>query len=99
MSGGDKVFEQELLQILKLEFPKELKELKLNFKAKNFEKVTLDIHKIKHKIGLLGMADSLEFASKVEYDIKKGITEEYDDLLLILDRIAVYLSHKQLTLL
>lgn len=94
ISGGDKEFENEMISILKIEFPEEYMLLKKNFENKNFEEVALNIHKIKHKIGMLGMQKSFELATKLEQNIKNAITLQFDDLLLILDRITVYLSHK-----
>lgn len=94
ISGGDKDFEKSMLDILKAEFPKEYTVLKNNFANKNYQEVALNIHKIKHKIGMLGMKKSFEFATTIEQDVKKGIIEEYDAFLLILDRINVYLSCK-----
>lgn len=94
ISGGDKEFENEMILILKIEFPEEYMLLKKNFENKNFEEVALNIHKIKHKIGMLGMQKSFELATKLEQNIKNAITLQFDDLLLILDRITVYLSHK-----
>lgn len=94
ISGGDKEFEKNMLNILKSEFPEEYTILKKNFENKNFEEVALNIHKIKHKIGMLGMKNSFVLATNLEKDIKKGVIKQYDAFVLILDRIGVYLDHK-----
>ena len=94
ISGGDLDFENSMLAILKLEFPEECTILKQNFKNSNFKEVALNIHKIKHKIGMLGMINSVDLASKCEESIKKGNTEQYNELVLILERINVYLKNK-----
>lgn len=94
ISDGDIDFEKTLLSILKLEFPAECKLLNDNFDNNNFDEVALNIHKIKHKLGMLGMHNSVDLASKCEKSIKEGITEQYKDLILILERINVYLENK-----
>ena len=94
ISGGDKDFENNLLSLLKTEFPKEYEILKNNFKQQNYSQVALNVHKIKHKISMLGMPLAFDIASNFEQDIKKGYTEQYENLLVILDRIDVYLSNK-----
>ena len=65
-----------------------------NFENNNFDEVILNIHKIKHKLGVLGMHNSADLASKCEKSIKEGNTEQYKDLILILERINVYLENK-----
>ena len=92
ISGGDIEFENNLLSILKLEFPVEFIVLKKNFENNFFKEVSLNIHKIKPKIGMLGMMKSLELATKCETNIKEGNTEQFKDLVLVLDRINVYLD-------
>lgn len=94
VSGGDIAFENSMLEILKVEFPIELENLKKNFNERNFDEVSLYIHKIKHKIAMFGMNKCFEIASKFEIDIKKGQTEQYDFLLKNLERIHVYLKCK-----
>ncbi|WP_439129478.1 Hpt domain-containing protein [Polaribacter sp.] len=94
IAEGDKDFELSMLTLLKVEFPKEFKMLKDNFRQQNYAQVALDVHKIKYKISMLGMPLALEIASNFEQNIKKGHTEQYDALLVILNRIDVYLSNK-----
>jgi len=92
ISEGDKNFENSLLLSLKTEFPKEYEILKNNFKQQNYLKVALNLHKLKHKISMLGMPLAFEITYDFEQDIKKGHTEQYETLLVVLDKINVYLS-------
>ncbi|GAB7258064.1 Hpt domain-containing protein [uncultured Polaribacter sp.] len=94
ISGGDIDFENSMLSILKTELPEELSILKSYYENSNYEELSLSIHKIKHKIGMLGMPIALEFASKIENDVKKGNLEQYTDLIFILERINVYLKNQ-----
>jgi HPt (histidine-containing phosphotransfer) domain-containing protein len=92
ISGGDKDFEKKILAVLKLEFSVDFSAIKINFEANNFEQLLLGIHKIKNKMGILGMEKSIEIAMKCEESINKGKKENCYDLLLILERINVYLK-------
>ncbi|QTE21762.1 Hpt domain-containing protein [Polaribacter cellanae] len=94
ISGGDKDFEASMLTILKEEFIKELSLIKKNFKKEDYIQLSFNIHKIKHKISILGMEKSFELASEIEQEIKNGNTEQYANLIIILERIGVYLSDK-----
>ena len=94
ISGGDEDFEKNILAVLKLEFPADLEAIKTNFNANNFTQLLYGIHKIKNKLGILGMKKSAELAMKCEKSINEGKKESCNHLLLILDRIDVYLKEK-----
>ncbi|QOD59497.1 Hpt domain-containing protein [Polaribacter haliotis] len=94
ISGGDKDFETSMLTILKDEFPKELSSIKKNFEEKDYKQLSFNIHKIKHKISMFGMEKSFDLASKVELEIKNKHSEQYANLITILERINVYLNDK-----
>lgn len=95
ISDGDSNFEESMLALLKTEFPLELITLKKNFSEGNFIEVSLNIHKIKHKIAMLGMNNCFKLATKIEKNIKKGIIEQYHVLLYDLERINVFLICKE----
>ncbi len=50
ISGNDIEFENNILEIIKLEFPEEVNLFKTNFEQKNYIEASNNIHKIKHKI-------------------------------------------------
>ncbi|WP_298763177.1 Hpt domain-containing protein [uncultured Polaribacter sp.] len=94
ISGGDEDFKNNMIAILKVEFPLELESIVQSFKENNFNEVSFYTHKVKHKIAMLGMPKSYELASIFEMEIKKNNTTKYKDFLLILNRIALYLNAK-----
>ena len=93
ISGNDIEFENNILDIIKLEFPEEVKLFKTNFEEKNYLEASNNIHKIKHKISLLGLEKGLETASAYEIALKQGNIELHDNFIEILDKIHVYLSN------
>lgn len=92
LSGGDITFEDSILKVIKKEFPAEVNLFDKNFKDKNFEEVANNVHKIKHKISLLGLKKGLELASNFEKSVKSGDLELYEDFVKILIKIRVYLE-------
>lgn len=77
LSGGDKEFEKKLIQIIKSEFPGEYKLYKQNIEHKNYLKASENVHKLKHKISILGLEKSYAIASEFEISLK----EKEDDVL------------------
>lgn len=70
LSGGDEVFESKLISIMKRELPEEFEEFKQNFEEKNFTKTAENVHKLKHKISILGLTEGYEEAALFESDLK-----------------------------
>ena len=92
LSGGDVTFEESILSILKKEFPEELALFKKNYEEKNYDVSANNVHKIKHKISILGMSKSLELASEFENELRTGKTTLHKDFLNVLNKIHVYLG-------
>ena len=91
ISGGDIEFQNSILDIIKIEFPSEVISFKENFKANNLVEAANNVHKIKHKISLLGLHKGLELASEFETLLKEGNTTLQQNFLDVLDKIHVYL--------
>ena len=91
ISGNDIEFENSIIEIIKLEFPEEVNLFKTNFEEKNYLEASNNVHKIKHKISLLGLKKGLETASEFEIELKQGNLKLHHNFLEILDKIHVYL--------
>jgi len=92
MSGGDTAFEKKIINIIKMEFSLEKEEYLKNFKAKNFKLTADNVHKLKHKISILGLDKSYEIASAFENDLLKGNTSLNQEFKSILINITNYLQ-------
>lgn len=91
IAGDDVDFQNSILDIIKKEFPEEVNLFSKNFNDKNFSEAAGNVHKLKHKIGLLGLENGLKTATAFEKDLKKGITKLHENFLEVLDKIHVYL--------
>lgn len=92
MSGGDKAFEEKLIDIIKLEFPQEKEVYYSNYNSKNFKQTAETVHKLKHKISILGLEKSYEIAVAFENNLLEGNTNFNDQFESILNTITNYLQ-------
>ncbi|NQY06060.1 MAG: Hpt domain-containing protein [Flavobacteriaceae bacterium] len=91
--AGDISFRNRMIMILKKEFPVEYEELTLLIEKKKYSKSAELVHKIKHKIALLGMEKSYDVAVNFENELKNGKMTLYSEFLLILDKIDQFLKN------
>ncbi|AUC20994.1 hypothetical protein BTO15_02170 [Polaribacter sejongensis] len=92
LSGGDKEFEESILIVLKNEFPEECLLFNKYYNNKEYSEAADKVHKIKHKISILGLKKGTELASKFEKDLKNNDTKLYTDFINVLNKIHVYLK-------
>ncbi|APG60638.1 Hpt domain-containing protein [Christiangramia salexigens] len=84
LSGGDKNFEEKLLIVLKHELPEEITQYRKNLKKKEFDAASSNIHKIKHKISILGLEKSYKVAEAYEDELREGNDDrarEFEEIL------------------
>ena len=92
MSGGDKAFEQKLITIIKGEFPEEKKVYFENSTAKNYKLTAENVHKLKHKISILGLIKNYEIANEFETNLRKLDLNGQEDFEKILRLITQYIK-------
>lgn len=84
LSGGDKEFEDHLIGIIKEEFPLEVETYFQNMEAANLQAAAENVHKIKHKISILGLERGYELADVYEEELKEEntrLTEKFNRIL------------------
>ena len=92
MSDGDKIFEKKLIAIIKSEFPEEKQTYLNNIAAKNYKLTAENVHKLKHKISILGLEKSYEVAVAFENNLLEGNTTLQNEFESILTIITKYLK-------
>ncbi|GAL71522.1 Hpt domain-containing protein [Jejuia pallidilutea] len=92
MSGGDKTFENKLISIIKSEFPKEKATYKTNIDSSNFKKAAENVHKLKHKISILGLEKSYEVAVEFENNLLENSTTGKKAFEAILQKMTDFLE-------
>lgn len=92
LSGGDKTFENKLISVIQLEFPEEKETYLKNIAAKKYKKTAENVHKLKHKISILGLESSHKIALQYEENLKENNDALRNDFESILNTITQYLT-------
>lgn len=92
LADGDRSFEQRFIQILKKEYPLEEAEYLKNISAKNLAEAALNVHKLKHKLSILGLEKDYELAVKHEEALQEGNTEWEKDFLRTLVKVDDFIK-------
>ncbi|WP_339697339.1 Hpt domain-containing protein [uncultured Roseivirga sp.] len=92
LSNGDKAFEAKLLGVLAKELPLEIQEFESNIALGNLAEAANNVHKIKHKISLLGMQESYLIAQDFEENLKNNRLDLYKVFVQILKKMTTFLN-------
>lgn len=92
LADGDEAFRQKFIAILKEEFPKEKKEYLDTVENSLFREASEHVHKIKHKLNVLGLHNAYTLAVRYENELRKGGQSFRQDFLSILKEVERYLK-------
>jgi HPt (histidine-containing phosphotransfer) domain-containing protein len=92
LARGDEKIRQTLIDVIKTEFPEEEKEYYEVLAKKDYKKIEESVHKIKHKISILGLEKSYELANTYEHNLREHRMEGETDFEEILNTISAYLK-------
>ena len=92
LSGGEASFEEKLISIIKKEFPEEKRTYYNNIKEEKYAEAADNVHKLKHKISILGLEKSYDVAADFENDLRQNSIALKDDFEDILKKITNFLS-------
>lgn len=91
LCGDDVMFKQKMITILKTELPQEIESYYTLFSTKNYKSTAELVHKLKHKVSILGLEKSYYIAEKFEDNLKQGSTDlqfEFEEILKIMQRFT-----------
>lgn len=84
MSGGDVSFEEKMIEIIQRELPKEITLYHEHLKNADYLTAAKDVHKLKHKISILGLEKSYKLAVDYENQLKENkssLSDAFEDIL------------------
>lgn len=84
LSGDDAEFKQKMISIVKAELPEEIESYRSLFESQNFKTTAEMVHKLKHKISVLGLEKSYYIAEQFEDNLKQSsleLKEEFEEIL------------------
>ncbi len=89
---GDRAFETKLVAVIKSELPEEIKVYNEAFVSTNFKELAEAVHKLKHKISILGLEKGYALAAQYEneiHDEQLELSQNFDE---ILDSMTEYIK-------
>ncbi|WP_420401998.1 Hpt domain-containing protein [Flagellimonas sp.] len=91
ISGGNEDFEKKFLNIIQTEFPKEKQDYFSFLESDDLEESAKVVHKIKHKLGILGLTGGYKLAVQYEEDLKDGNTNLKNQFHEILESVEGFI--------
>ncbi|MFV8332023.1 Hpt domain-containing protein [Flavobacterium sp. XS2P14] len=91
LSGDNLEFRTKLIGILKKELPKEIIGYSGEMENTNFLEAAQSVHKLKHKISILGLEKSYYIAEEYESDLKNNSTNlavDFENILKIMQEFV-----------
>ena len=73
LARGDESIKNELIEVIKSEFPEEKKDYFDSLEEKEFKKIEENVHRIKHKFSILGLEKSYNKANKFEHNLREHV--------------------------
>ncbi|MGB3774100.1 MAG: Hpt domain-containing protein [Leeuwenhoekiella sp.] len=92
LSGGDKMFEEKLLNVVRRELPEEIAVFHKNIEDNNFSEAAANVHKLKHKISILGLEESYHFAETYEEELRDNKNEKQSHFEEILKNMSAFVK-------
>lgn len=92
LAAGSKEFEQKLIQIIKNEFPEEKSIFLDNYQNQRYIQTAENVHKLKNKIGMMGLENGYQVAIDFEKELRKNKSSLFPKFMLTLDTIEAFLE-------
>ncbi|MEJ1223728.1 Hpt domain-containing protein [Sediminicola sp. 1XM1-17] len=93
LSGEDKAFEEKFIAIIKAEFPLEFREYLGYVRDRRYKETSEIVHKLKHKLNILGLEKSYRLAVQYEEDLLNADTRLEQEFNLILKNIEDFIKN------
>lgn len=92
LSGANNEFRNKLIAILKRELPDEINAYKVQLERGNFTTAAQIVHKLKHKISILGMEKSYYLAEDYEDNLVQNCTLLQNEFESILESMQEFVT-------
>ena len=94
LAREDVFIKNTLINVIKEEFPAEVKEYYKSVEKNHFKEIEDNVHRIKHKFSILGLEENYENANKFEQSLRESEIElsQKENFEKILEVISQYLK-------
>jgi HPt (histidine-containing phosphotransfer) domain-containing protein len=93
ISDNDLTFKNKIIGIIKRDFPLEKDEFFKNYKSNMHLLAAENVHKLKHKINMLGLEKGYDIAVKFENELREKNNQSFESFIDILKTIDNYLKN------
>jgi hypothetical protein len=95
LAKDDEALRNRLLMVMINEFPTEVQNYETQCLQSNLLKMAECVHKLKHKIGILGLENAYHMTALFEEQLKNGSTELQVNFEIVLKNIDSFLKELQ----
>lgn len=92
LSGDNEEFKVKIISILKKELPEEIDIYKEHINKNNYKLAAESVHKLKHKLSILGLEKNYYIAEKFEDNLKQNSTDLQSDFETILKLVQDFVN-------
>lgn len=93
LASGNQSFENRILEVLKRELPEEIKDFHEFINSGVLEQAADLVHKIKHKVSLLGMEKGYGLTASFEENLREGDQSLLEEFESILKKMTTFLDN------
>jgi HPt (histidine-containing phosphotransfer) domain-containing protein len=92
LARGDQDLINQLIEVLKTEFPDEKQDYYSSLESKDYKLIAENVHRIKHKISILGLETAYKLANDYENELRESNLDKKDAFENILVVVSDYLK-------
>jgi HPt (histidine-containing phosphotransfer) domain-containing protein len=92
LAGDDQEFKGKVIAILKKELPEEIELYNNQMSNKNFKLAAKSVHKLKHKVSILGLEKSYYIAEEYENNLNENATNMQSEFEAILQSMHDFVN-------
>ena len=93
LACGDELIKKRLINVLKEEFPQEILIYNDNMEKLNLTEAAESVHKIRHKIGFVGLEKAYDLSYDYEQNLRDGSILFKDDFENVLKKITKFITN------
>jgi HPt (histidine-containing phosphotransfer) domain-containing protein len=92
LARGNDAIKQTLINVIKTEFPKEKQDYYDSLEKKDYKKTEENVHRLKHKISILGLEKGYELANTYEHNLREKNMNGVEGFEQTLTTITAYIK-------
>ncbi len=93
--GYDNELKARLIDLLVTEFPNDVETYKKNINLDNYKLAAENVHKLNHKVAILGYEKEYAMAQEYEQQLKEDLIINKEQFEELLSNIQIFLNHLQ----